>query len=72
MGRLDPYHCSCLYNVNMKTGFKKTGAYPLNPGDVTELYLALSKGLYKHMQQSSDESARPKLIILVCLHLQMY
>jgi len=29
--------------VNIMAGFKKTGVYPLNPGEVTDRQLALSK-----------------------------
>ena len=33
--------------VNMMAGFKKSGAFPLNPGEVTDWHMAPSKGVYE-------------------------
>ena len=33
--------------VNIMAGFKKSGAFPLNPGEVTDRHLAPSKGVYE-------------------------
>ena len=43
--------------VNVMVGFKKSGTFPLNPGEVTDRHLAPSKGLYKQQcTNMSDES----------------
>ena len=43
--------------VNIMSGFKKIGAFPLNPGEVTDRYLAPSKALYKPQNESLDSSS---------------
>ena len=45
-----------LTPVNIMACFKKSGTFPLNPGEVTDRHLAPSKGLYKPKSESPDKS----------------
>ena len=39
--------------VNIMSGFQRSGAFPLNPGEVTDCQMAPSKGFYKRSPNTS-------------------
>ena len=49
---------SVFIAVNIMAGFKKTGTYPLNPGEVTDRQLATSKGFCPKSTASSSNTGK--------------
>ena len=45
--------------VNIMSGFKKSGAFPLNPGEVTDRHLAPSKSLYEQKSPMTEDESSP-------------
>ena len=53
---------ACLHSftsVNIISGFKNTGVYPLNPGEVSDHQLTTSKALYSQPQSCNTTSYSP-------------
>ena len=50
--------------LNILSGFKKCGIYPINPGEISDRLLAPSKGVRPSTQSSSTESFTPEQQVL--------